>query len=396
VHANGVRSRAVETQEEVKAFAADADKSIRRMQRDLRKGSFVFQPAKGKKIPKKAKGDFRPIIVAPVETRIVQRAVLDRLLALRQLRPFVDTPYSFGGIQKREDDEHAAVPAAIKAVLDAKASGLNYVRCADIASFFTRIRKSSVRRIVADAVPDADFLGLFDSCIKVELSNLEALREDAQRFPRADIGVAQGSALSPLLGNLLLHSFDNEMNEGDCRCLRYIDDIIILAPTEKAANARYRKAENLLKDYGMTFSPGKSLGGVKTFETGFDFLGIELNNGLIRPDGDAVGRFKQKVQSIIESSQRSMVSSQSSLPAEHSLISTLLRLSGTIVGWAKHYRFCNDRQTFEALDAYVDEALREYLGAYAQARKARLSESRRLLGVGTMKEIDWKPFIWPT
>jgi hypothetical protein len=334
--------------------------------------------------------------VAPVETRIVQRAVLDRLLVTKKLHPFVDTPYSFGGIRKARDDEHAAVPAAIKSVLDAKAEGLLYVRCADVAAFFENIRKSDVRRIIADAAPDVDFLGLFDACTKVELTNLGALRKDGKRFPTGDLGVAQGSALSPLLGNILLHGFDREMNRGDCRCLRYIDDIIILGPTERAVNARFRKATKLLEPYGMTFSKGKSSGGARTFEAGFTFLGIELVNGLIRPDGDAIGAFKQKVLKILETSKQTMMKTDKEFPRKEALVPTLSRLSGTVLGWAKHYRFCNDMKTFRALDEYVDDALRDYLGRYARAREQRPNLGRALLGVGAMTEIDWAPFGWPS
>ena len=395
VYANGVASRSAETQDEVSAFSKNADKSIRRIQRELRTDCFVFQPATGKRVPKKRKGDFRPIVVAPIETRIVQRAVLDRLLASNQLQSFVDTPFSFGGIRKKSDDGYAAVPAAIKAVLDAKATGLIYVRCADISAFFTKISKSKVRSIIENAVQDDDFLELFDKCIRVELSNLSSLRNDAQRFPTGDLGVAQGSALSPLLGNILLYDFDQRMNEGDCRCFRYIDDVIILAPNERAANARFRKATKLLERHGMQFSSGKSSVAATTFDNGFSFLGIELINGLIRPDGDAIGRFKQKVDSILNASKKAMTKTDGDFPTIQALVPTLSRLSGTVLGWAKHYRFCNDMQTFRSLDEYVDRALGEYLGAYANARQDRPTFGRELLGVGTITGIDWASFTWP-
>lgn len=395
VYANGIASQAVETQNEVKAFEPDADKTVRRMQKALRADRFRFQPAMGKRIPKKTKGDFRPIVVAPLETRIVQRAVLDRLLALKKLQPFIDTPHSFGGVRKKGDDGHAAVPAAIKAILDAKAAGLTHVRCGDIAAFFTKIRKSEVRKIIANIVLDDDFLGLLDGCLQVELSNLDALRQDAERFPTGDLGVAQGSALSPLLGNILLYDFDQKMNDGDCMCLRYIDDIIILAPTEKAANARFRRAKRLLENYDMQFSPGKSSDGPKTFDSGFCFLGIELINGLIRPDGEAIGRFKQKVLNILNTSQRAMIDNHRDIQTDHALLSTLVRLSDTVLGWGKHYRFCNDLRTFRALDEYIDCALREYLRAYTHARKERPNFARELLGVGRMTNIGWASFTWP-
>lgn len=63
-------------------FAQDGDRSIRELQRELRSGKFVFEPQQGilkstRSKPGKPKKEPRPIIVAPVRSRIVQRAILD-------------------------------------------------------------------------------------------------------------------------------------------------------------------------------------------------------------------------------------------------------------------------------------------------------------------------------
>jgi RNA-directed DNA polymerase len=89
---------------------------------------------------------------------------------------------------------------------------------------------------VADAVGDKEFLTLFESAIKVELENMAQLRKNANAFPIEDIGLAQGNCLSPLLGNLFLHSFDREMNQQPgIRCLRYIDDFIVIGTNSECA-----------------------------------------------------------------------------------------------------------------------------------------------------------------
>jgi len=237
-------------------------------------------------------GKFRPIVLAPVESRIVQRAILNVLLEVSALKPFVQTPYSFGGIRgdraqqndkAARSDSISAVPAAIKAVLDEVGDGARLVASADITSFFTRISKDAVTKIVAAAVNDDELVVLFREAIDVELSNMAQLRDKAVDFPIEDIGVAQGNSLSPLLGNIILADFDRVMNEGDCRCVRYIDDFIILAPTKKAASARLRKASELLNRLGMKLSPEKTSKGGTSIDHGFDFLGINLCPGAVRP-----------------------------------------------------------------------------------------------------------------
>ncbi len=395
VYENGRASRSTITKEEVEEFSQDSDKKIRKLQRELRSDRFAFPPSIGKKIPKKNPGDFRPLVIAPIETRIVQRAVLDFLLSDPNLRCYAETPHSFGGVKKRENESLAAVPAAIHSALEAKANGCEFVRCADIASFFTRIRKSAVRKIVSKAIPDRDFLDLFEDCIKVELSNLAKLGSGAARFPREDLGVAQGSSLSPLMGNILLHEFDQRMNEGGCRCIRYIDDILILGPTAKDVSHRFRLAKSLLAELEMEFSEEKSSFGIQTFTKGFVFLGIQIINGLVRPDSQSVGRFKEKVNRIVAETALQMQGPEDKFRPESALVPTIQRVTGTVYGWGKHYRFCNDTLVLDHLDEYVDKELRKLLGAYASARAKGTIPARTLLGVSLLSSLPREPFEWP-
>ena len=101
----------------------------------------------------------------------------------------------------------------------------------------------------------------------------------SDQFPIYEVGVAQGNSLSPLLGNILLKDFDRRMNEGDCTCLRYIDDFLILAPNAKAARSRFRLAKRLLSELDMSLSEEKSSEGAINVDNQFEFLGVELANG---------------------------------------------------------------------------------------------------------------------
>lgn len=250
---NARTSKSQDTKNEIAAFEADLSTNLRRLSRELQQNKFVFPPARGIKIPKdkKDKSSFRPLVVAKVESRIVQRAVHDVLISVPAIQKYACTPNSFGGVKKREDDEIAAVPAAIQAVLHAIGGGCKFVIRSDIASFFTRIPKSVVTEIVTRAVEDLDFVELFTKAISVELENMTQLREYANAFPIEDIGVAQGNSLSRLLGNLFLYEFDLELNKRpDVRCIRYIDDFIILAVSKEIAESAFAKAVQMLEKLG--------------------------------------------------------------------------------------------------------------------------------------------------
>jgi retron-type reverse transcriptase len=401
---NSRNSKSDEVKKEIEQFREDAPGKLRSLSSKLSGGSFIFPPAKGIPIPKKdARGridrsKFRPIVLASVESRIVQRSILDALLTVPDLQKYVRTTYSFGGIKKQAESELAAVPAAIKAVLRSIEAGALYVMCADISKFFTRIPKSVVEKIVAGAVSDEEFMRLFRSAISVELSNMVELRERADAFPIYDIGVAQGNSLSPLLGNILLYHFDAAMNEGDCRCIRYIDDIIILAPSRRAAQSRFRLAERILAKYDMSFGSEKSSTKAVSVEERFEFLGIELANGLIRPAPKAQSKLLENVAGKFDESRRNFRSIRDNKKAEKSksLVSTLRRVDGIIQGWGKHYRFCNDVVAMKNLDSKISVMIREYIGEYARALESASDYKRRaLLGVELLTEIERKPFVWP-
>jgi retron-type reverse transcriptase len=397
IYENGRSSRSIETRREIRDFAANAAARITTLQRQLNRHTFKFMPAKGVAIPKEGKRGIRPLVIAPIESRIVQRAVHDVIMRVSAIREYIESDYSFGGVKKRNGSPLAAVPAAIQSVLASIGEGANYVIRSDITSFFINIPKPVVTKIIADAVREPEFVEFFSKAIAVELANLASLRERASEFPLYEIGVAQGNSLSPLLGNLLLHKFDQEMNQNGCRCIRYIDDFIILAPNRAAGERQFAHAQILLKQYGLDVSPEKTFKG--NVASGFEFLGIEMVNGAIRPSRQSRRRLVQNVSDLFAVSAKAFRAQRKhgELNRAHSLIRTLAEASEIINGWGKHYFFCNEKNVFSQLDAELDRLIGEYLGAYSAARKVTNEKGgRRLIGISLLSEISKAPFIWRT
>jgi len=397
IQRNGRLSKSIDTRTEIKQFAEDAPRHLDRIQTQLRKNTFIFLPAKGIKAKKKGKLGFRPLVVAPVESRIVQRAVHDVLLQVPGIEALVRTPYSFGGIKKHKDDELSSVPAAIKAVLESIGNGGAYVVRSDITKFFTRIPKSEVRKIISAVVTDTDFLNLFDSAVATELSNMDQLRGDASAFPIEDIGVSQGNSLSPLLGNLLLRDFDQEMNSlPGIRCIRFIDDFILLGPNKQVTLKAFKKAQSLLGQWNMTLATDKTEHG--SSQQRFEFLGIEFNNGFLRPSSVARARFLASAKALLQNAEITLLQYKVSAVIERrsALINTLVTLSETISGWGAHYKFCNDSQCLRKIDDEISSLIQNYFGTFRSVRNAMgTSSTWDLLGIQSLDKLEKQSFMWP-
>ncbi|NEJ86021.1 hypothetical protein GR223_08690 [Rhizobium leguminosarum] len=206
IQENARTSQSDTVRKEIADFAEDSGAKIRSLCHRLSRGKFEFGQSKGIPLPKldsrgRKTGKFRPLVLASVEARIVQRAVLNVLLTVPAIKGYVETPHSFGGLRRKivadenKRDNPTAVPAAIKEALKSIEDGAQFYVAADIRSFFTKISKSRVLTIIRSAVNDDLFVDFIEKAITTELSNMAMLREKADDFPIQDIGVAQGNSL---------------------------------------------------------------------------------------------------------------------------------------------------------------------------------------------------------
>jgi retron-type reverse transcriptase len=397
IYENGRSSQSRQTRREIGEFANDAEARLTKIQRQLSRNAFRFAPVMGLEILKKNNGGIRPLVIAPIESRVVQRAIHDVLLTLPVIRSRAETPYSFGGVRKQQGKERGAVPAAIEAVMEAIGGGAFYVIRSDISSFFTKISKPTVTKIVMQATEDSQFVELFEKAIAVELANLADLRSRGSAFPIHEIGVAQGSSLSPLLGNLLLADFDHEMNSDGCRCLRYIDDFLILAPDRTRAEAQFSKARALLAQHGMEVNDKTCRSDV---HRGFTFLGVEVMNGSVRPSRESRSRLIANVSETLKDGASALRAFRKTrrIDSDHALVRILHEVRGTLFGWGHHYSFCNETNVLQQMDFVIRNKVREYLGLYSNVLRSTDDEAgkMRILGVPVLQDFVSRPLAWGT
>ncbi|MES9850926.1 MAG: reverse transcriptase domain-containing protein [Candidatus Thiodiazotropha sp. L084R] len=395
VRANGIISKSETTRREVNEFDVQSHKHINRIYRQLLENRFEFQPSEGILHQKPGKASKRPIVKSPIENRIVQRSTLDTLQSHPPLEKYFKTETSFGGIKNR------SVSDAIRRTYETIQSGAEYYIRSDIQSFFTKIPKPTVISIIQSVTNDSTFIDLLVKAVNVELLNMEQLGTDIDNFPIYELGVAQGSCLSPLLGNILLYEFDKKMNKGDITCFRYIDDFIILAPNKKAINASFKRATRLLNEHGLTaYSPKEDSdkAEVGKSKSGFSFLGCDIRPGIIRPNKKSQKRLLTNIDTVFTKST-SLMSNPELLAKKHITVTeTLNNVSNIMKGWGNQYSYCNDINLLNNIDKIVDEKISTYLTSYSRYRNnfkqsGKLLSRRRLLGVHLLSDSKRKPII---
>jgi retron-type reverse transcriptase len=386
-------------QEEAQGFAGDEQRRIKSISGRLQFGTYKFTKSRGVAITKPGKpGAVRPIVIASVEDRIVQRCMLDALTSDALVKERAFQPTSFGGIPKRDKEDRAGVVAAIQNLMKHVGQGATHVIVADIEGFFQNVRKSECLKILREYISDQKFLNSLADAITVDLANARALWRHKDEFPYGDIGVAQGNCLSPFLGNLLLSDFDQKMNEGDCSCLRYIDDIIILAPSGQAASARLRLARRLLGRHGMQLSEAKTSPAPIQVTGNFDYLGIEFHSKQTRPAAKARKSILARVEGVAAKSLLRMktCSDVATFDPKLSVPKTLNRMAGMAKGWAHHYAFCSDKGCVLEVDRMICGVYMEYLAkAEAVARDKKRAITAALLGYRGAATVSFNPIPWP-
>ena len=71
-------------------------------------------------------------------------------------------------------------------------------------------------------------------------------------------GISRGCPLSPLLGAFVLHDLDRAMDRRGLFCVRFMDDIVVLAPTRWRLRGATKMVNTMLASLKLDKHPGKT------------------------------------------------------------------------------------------------------------------------------------------
>ena len=223
-------------------------------------------------------GGTRTIQVPTHKDRIAARGLLELLLCdTRTALPDV----CCGGVRGR------GLAHAMREVAEEINKGKLYAVYGDVEKFYDKIPHKALTDVVRIALPDCPVL---DTVWELALSAEEK-----------GLGIVQGVALSPLLGDLYLRDVDLDFVQREVFCRRYVDDIIILVGSRSAACRNLQRLAHLLNERSLNLkdTTGKA-SRVTNLATGREvrFLGIEFRQRKVSVPEDVRRSLRREVSGV--------------------------------------------------------------------------------------------------
>jgi RNA-directed DNA polymerase len=231
-------------------YEADLERRLGDLRDRVHRGAYRALPSRRVYIPK-PDGRQRPLAIAALEDKIVQRAVAALLNAIYE-EDFLGFSYGF----RPGRGAHDALDALCVGIHGKKVS---FILDADIRSFFDEISQEWLIRFLEHRIGDQRIIRLIRKWLKA------GILEDGV-VSISGKGTGQGSVISPLLANIYLHyaldlwaaRWRRRDATGDMIIVRYADDFIVGFQHHMDARSFLEQMRERLGKFALSLHPEKT------------------------------------------------------------------------------------------------------------------------------------------
>ena len=231
-------------------YEQDLERNLKDLHARLHRQAYRALPVRRRYIPK-ADGKLRPLGIAALEDKIVQRALVEILNAVYEA-DFLGFSYGF----RPRRSQHDALDALATAI---DRTNVSWILDADISRFFDTISHEWLIKFIEHRIGDQRVIRLIRKWLKagaMEDGVIETIEE----------GTPQGAVISPLLANIYLHYvFDLWANQwrkhhaqGNVVIVRYADDSVVGFGNLHDAERFKRAMQERLEQFGLSVHPEKT------------------------------------------------------------------------------------------------------------------------------------------
>lgn len=231
----------------------------------------------------------------------------------------------------------------------------------DFQSYFTSIPHEKLLKLISSRIADGSILKLIKQTLKTAIGVKD-------KITPAEVGVPQGSPISPLYSNIYLNVIDQEWHEMgypeklNASLHRYCDDVVLVCR---------KKATPVLEAFtGMAEKMGLSINHQKTYITklteGFDFVGYNFvkrkspksgrNTIYVFPSKQAQQNIRNRLKYL--TSRRAPIK-----PKEF-----IELVKPVVLGWVNYFKHTNASDAFRRLQRFINIRFRRYLTHRSKGR----------------------------
>ena len=231
-------------------YELNLERNLEDLNARIHRGAYRALPSRRTFIPK-PDGRQRPLAIAALEDKIVQRATVAVLNAIYE-EDFLGFSYGF----RPGRGTHDALDALAVGIESTK---VNWILDADIRSFFDEISQQWLVRFLEHRIGDQRIIRLIQKWLKA------GILEDGV-VTVSERGTGQGAVISPLLANVYLHYVLDLWAErwrrreatGDMIIVRYADDFIVGFQHEADARRFLDTMRDRLQEFALSLHPEKT------------------------------------------------------------------------------------------------------------------------------------------
>lgn len=331
----------------------------------IREGKYTPSPVRRKVIPKPDGSGERKLGIPTVADRVIQQAIAQKLQNIWEPE---FSPNSYGYRPKRSARQ------AIGKVKEYAQEGYTFAVSIDLSKYFDTLNHELLMELLRGRIQDKRVLALVKKYLK------SGVLEDGV-VCKTEEGSPQGGPLSPLLANIYLNEFDQEMARRGVKLVRYADDIVVLAKSKRAAerlleSSRRYLEEKLKLKMNMDKSKVTSIFATKKFK----FLGFCLGkNGVgiyIRAHKSSLQKAKAKLKLLTRRNRGRNVRA------------VMQEVKVFIRGWLGYYYVADMKRTLQSWNEWLRRRFRMYI--WKQWKKPRTKAANlRKLGIPADKAYQW-------
>ena len=331
----------------------------------IREGRYTPAPVRRKAIPKPDGSGVRKLGIPTVVDRVIQQAVAQRLQGIWEAE-FSDGSYGYR--PKRSAQQ------AIQRVKKYAQEGFTYAVLIDLSKYFDTLNHELLMELLRGKIQDKRVLGLVKKYLK------SGVMEDGV-VCKTEEGSPQGGPLSPLLANIYLNEFDQEMERRGVKLVRYADDIVLFARSKRAAERLLESGRRYLEGR-LKLKMNRKKSRVTSVFAGkkFKFLGFSLGkNGtgiFIRAHKSALRKAKAKLKLLTKRNRGRNVRR------------VMQEVKVYIRGWLGYYYVADMKRILQDWNAWLRRRFRMYIWKQWKKPRTKVANLRKL-GVPDDKAYQW-------